>query len=287
MASMVTKCGRSSIRAAVITPSSPRPFPSRRRWSSVAPVCLRWLRWACGSGVIFNRDKGSTFLAWKGNGGEGGIIPDFVEGSAIWASLRSVGGCASRWAVELKFSSHLLSFRGLIKFRTLTLGPGSYWRRGWDSNPRSLAAQPVFKTAAIDHSATSPKKTGKTLPEVDPSIGSAILGLVQEKPALPQGSRGGSLSGAFAGEKYKSDDSGDGEHPGGGLGEGSQVSTPSLENANWPASVKEKMFWSERCHVRLPAMVVPGANVRKVQLCGDVQNGFKRSGTSPADAKLI
>ena len=30
------------------------------------------------------------------------------------------------------------------------------WRRGWDSNPRSLAGSPVFKTGSLNHSDTSP-----------------------------------------------------------------------------------------------------------------------------------
>ncbi len=31
------------------------------------------------------------------------------------------------------------------------------WRRGWDSNPRSLAGSLVFKTSSLNHSDTSPK----------------------------------------------------------------------------------------------------------------------------------
>ncbi len=31
-----------------------------------------------------------------------------------------------------------------------------FWRRGWDSNPRSLAGSPVFKTGSLNHSDTSP-----------------------------------------------------------------------------------------------------------------------------------
>ena len=30
------------------------------------------------------------------------------------------------------------------------------WRRGWDSNPRSLAGSLVFKTSSLNHSDTSP-----------------------------------------------------------------------------------------------------------------------------------
>ena len=30
------------------------------------------------------------------------------------------------------------------------------WRRGWDSNPRCVAASPVFKTGSLNHSDTSP-----------------------------------------------------------------------------------------------------------------------------------
>src|SRR4029078_7830194 len=33
--------------------------------------------------------------------------------------------------------------------------PDESWRRGWDSNPRTFQS-PVFKTGAIDRSATSP-----------------------------------------------------------------------------------------------------------------------------------
>ena len=30
------------------------------------------------------------------------------------------------------------------------------WRRGWDSNPRCIAASPVFKTGSLNRSDTSP-----------------------------------------------------------------------------------------------------------------------------------
>ena len=30
------------------------------------------------------------------------------------------------------------------------------WRRGWDSNPRSLSESLVFKTSSLNHSDTSP-----------------------------------------------------------------------------------------------------------------------------------
>ena len=34
------------------------------------------------------------------------------------------------------------------------------WRRGWDSNPRSLAGSLVFKTSSLNHSDTSPCMAG-------------------------------------------------------------------------------------------------------------------------------
>ena len=33
---------------------------------------------------------------------------------------------------------------------------GICWRRGWDSNPRCIAASPVFKTGSLNRSDTSP-----------------------------------------------------------------------------------------------------------------------------------
>ena len=32
----------------------------------------------------------------------------------------------------------------------------SIWRRGWDSNPRTLSSLPVFKTGLFNHLSTSP-----------------------------------------------------------------------------------------------------------------------------------
>ena len=39
------------------------------------------------------------------------------------------------------------------------------WRRGWDSNPRSVKRRPLFESGAMDHSATSPgpKNEAKSL----------------------------------------------------------------------------------------------------------------------------
>ena len=36
------------------------------------------------------------------------------------------------------------------------VGVELFWRRVWDSNPRSLAGSPVFKTGALNHSDNSP-----------------------------------------------------------------------------------------------------------------------------------
>ena len=35
------------------------------------------------------------------------------------------------------------------------------WRRGWDSNPRCVAASPVFKTGSLNRSDTSPLESMK------------------------------------------------------------------------------------------------------------------------------
>ncbi len=149
------------------------------------------------------------------------------------------------------------------------------WRRGWDSNPRNLAAPAVFKTAAIDHSATSPKKTGKTLPEVDASIGSEILRFVKKNPLFRKGRGpvpiGRACERKMQGRRFQ-------KRPASrwrARGRGVQVSTPSLVNANWPASAKEKMFWSERRHFRFASMSMPCPNVRKFQLEASPRRGLK------------
>ena len=41
-------------------------------------------------------------------------------------------------------------------FSMITIRYNIKWRRGWDSNPRSLARSLVFKTSSLNHSDTSP-----------------------------------------------------------------------------------------------------------------------------------
>ena len=47
----------------------------------------------------------------------------------------------------LKASGHL---------QTLRRFPQNLWRKGWDSNPRCVAASLVFKTSSLNHSDISP-----------------------------------------------------------------------------------------------------------------------------------
>ena len=54
-----------------------------------------------------------------------------------------------------KTKTKKFNFGPKIGCRSLAEGkpatPFSNWRRWWDSNPRELVTQAVFKTAAIDH----------------------------------------------------------------------------------------------------------------------------------------
>src|SRR5215208_7492701 len=52
--------------------------------------------------------------------------------------------------------------------RPRSAGSGG-WRRGWDSNPRTFRSA-VFKTAAIDRSATSPGRNCRRRPSADPIV---------------------------------------------------------------------------------------------------------------------
>lgn len=45
---------------------------------------------------------------------------------------------------------------GFEQCRTVAVVQENKWRKGWDSNPRSLAGSPVFKTGALNRSATLP-----------------------------------------------------------------------------------------------------------------------------------
>ena len=60
---------------------------------------------------------------------------------------------------SLRLDSHApcaekISLRNTIACHTVL----SLWRRGWDSNPRSLSGSLVFKTSSINRSDTSPLK---------------------------------------------------------------------------------------------------------------------------------
>ena len=60
---------------------------------------------------------------------------------------------------SLRLDSHApcaekISLRNTIACHTVL----SLWRRGWDSNPRSLSGSLVFKTSSINRSDTSPDK---------------------------------------------------------------------------------------------------------------------------------